>query len=370
LRASVNTRLQIAVSMNFELCPASELPDEWVARWDELLRGRPELASPYFRPEFIQAVARVRDRVEVACLRDGAQIVGFFPFERAGGCVARPVGGRLSDYQAVIAAPHARWQVGELLSGCRLKAWEFDHHLASQEQLAGHFSAVHNSWQIDIRSGFDQYVAARKAAGAGALGEMLRKFRKLQRERRVRFEWHVADKAVFERLLAWKSEQYRRSQLTDLFAHPWIVDLLKQIRQTQTAALAGVLSVLYADDEPAAIHFGMQSGSLLHSWFPAYDVALGKYSPGAALLLAMLQHAGERGIVRIDLGKGDDEYKLTLANAAQPVAEGVVETRPVSGAIRQAWRQTRDWVRRSPIREPARMPIRWLRHVREWLALR
>src|SRR5439155_8113278 len=149
------------------------------------------------------------------------------------------------------------------------------------------------------------YVAGRKAAGIGTMSEMLRKCRKLQRERQVRFEWHTADEAVFDRLLAWKSEQYRRTQLTDLFVFPWIVALLKNIWHTQTPQFAGVLSVLYANEQPAAIHFGMQSGSLLHSWFPAYDVELGKYSPGSALLLFLIRHAAEHGVALIELGKGD-----------------------------------------------------------------
>jgi CelD/BcsL family acetyltransferase involved in cellulose biosynthesis len=154
-----------------------------------------------------------------------------------------------------------------------------------------------------------------------------------------------------------------------LFAYPWIVALLKDIWQRQTEWFAGVLSVMYANDKIAAIHFGMKSGPLLHSWFPAYDVGLGKYSPGATLLLFILQHAAEHGVTRVDLGKGDEEYKLTLANAGVSLAEGVVETRIVSAALRRHWGQARNWVRQSPLREPARVPIRWLRRMREWLAL-
>jgi CelD/BcsL family acetyltransferase involved in cellulose biosynthesis len=127
--------------------------------------------------------------------------------------------------------------------------------------------------------------------------------------------------------------------------------------------------VLYADDQPAAIHFGMQSGSLLHSWFPAYDLTLGKYSPGSALMLLIIQHAAEQGVSLIDLGRGDDEYKLTFANDAVPLAEGIIETRRVTAALRQGWRATRNWVRQSSFREYVRGPVRWLRRMRERFAL-
>ena len=254
-------------------------------------------------------------------------------------------GGRLSDYQAIIAPANVPWRVEELMRGCRLRAWEFDHHLTSQRQLEPHVSKVANSWRIDVSVGLEAYIASRKAAGAGALGEMLRKSRKLQREHHVRFEWHVIDETVFNQLLSWKSEQYHRSELTDLFSFPWIVAFLKDIWRTRTPRFSGMLSVLYVNDKPAAIHFGMQSGSLLRSWFPAYDLSLRKHSPGSALLLLILEHAAEHGVTMIDLGKGDDEYKFTFANGAVPLAAGIVETRLITAALRQSWRPGRDWVR-------------------------
>jgi CelD/BcsL family acetyltransferase involved in cellulose biosynthesis len=356
--------------MKINLLPARALAPGLVARWDEILQQCPELASPYFRPEFVQAVAALRDNVELAVLRDADQIVGFWPFERVQGCVARPVGGRLSDYQAVIAATDVPWRADELLQACGLKAWQFDHQLASQAQLAPFTSHTGHSRTIDLSAGYDIYVQVRKAAGAGALGEMLRKSRKLQREHNVRFEWHSADEAAFDQLLAWKSEQYRRSDLTDLFQFAWIVRLLKNLWRMEVPGLAGVLSVLYVNDKVAAVHFGMRSGPLLHSWFPAYDMGLSKYSPGAALLLLMAEHAARHDVSTIDLGKGDEEYKLTFATGAVPLIEGEIETRRARAAVSRGWQQARTWVKQSPLHEPARMPIRWFRQMRDWMALR
>ena len=128
--------------MRVEAVPASDLSPELVARWEEILSQSPELVSPYFRPQYLRAAASVRANVEIGVLRDGQQIVGFIPFERFGGSVARPVGGKLSDYQGVIALADVPWSVSAILSGCRLKAWEFDHQLASQQQLTPYFAAT------------------------------------------------------------------------------------------------------------------------------------------------------------------------------------------------------------------------------------
>jgi CelD/BcsL family acetyltransferase involved in cellulose biosynthesis len=328
------------------------------------------LGSPFLRPEFTLAVAAVRNNVEVGVLHDGGSIVGLFPFERVRGCIARPVGNRLSDYQAVVAAPELPWTVCDVMKGCRLGAWEFDHHLASQQQLEASSVKVSNSWRLDVSAGFDRYIAVRKKAGSGMLTTLLRKFRKLQRENEVRFEWHSTNEAVLDQLLGWKSAQYRRSQFTDLLAHTWVLALIKDIYRANSPQFGGVLNILYVNDKPAAIHFGMKSGSLLHYWFPAYDPAMGKYSCGAALLLLMIQHAAEHGIGFIDLGKGDDDYKLTFANETVSVAEGTVETRPFAAAFRNRWQQARAWVHGSPLHEHVRTPLRWFRQMREWLSLR
>jgi CelD/BcsL family acetyltransferase involved in cellulose biosynthesis len=354
--------------MKIETVSAGDLSSDVVSRWDKLLREARELDSPYFRPEFIQAAAAVREGVEIGLIRDGSTITGFFPFERVRRSIARPVGGRLSDYQAVIAPRHAQWNLSELMCGCRLSAWQFDHQLASQQQLAPHFAKVSPSWRIDCSGGYEAYLAHRKAAGAASLSEMLRKSRKLAREHAVRLQWHCAAEIVFNQLLAWKSKQYRNSGLTDLFAQPRIVALIKSIWRIQQPQFAGVLSVLYVDEQPAAIHFGMQSGGLLHSWFPAYDTAWGKFSPGSVLMLQMIEQAAAHGVTCIELGKGDEDYKKTLATGSVPLAEGAVETRRVAAVLRRGWQQTRDWVKQSSLRKPARTGARFFRRMRDWLA--
>ena len=79
--------------MNIRLIPAEQLTPEHVAAWADIQRAEAALDSPYFRPEFTQAVAAVRGDVEVGVLEEGGEPVGFFPFQRGRGNVARPVGG-------------------------------------------------------------------------------------------------------------------------------------------------------------------------------------------------------------------------------------------------------------------------------------
>src|SRR5262245_50996752 len=122
--------------MKITSIPARELTASERSRWLALQSADPVLDSPLFRPEFTEAVAEVRDDVEVALLEEGNDLVGFFPFQRGKRNVGRPVGGRLSDFQGIILAPDCRVEATELLRGCRLSAWHFDHWISSQRTFS------------------------------------------------------------------------------------------------------------------------------------------------------------------------------------------------------------------------------------------
>ncbi len=351
--------------MKITSLPALQLSPDLVSRWHDILEQTPQLAGPYFRPEFVAAVAEERAGVEVAVLEDAGQVIGFFPYERNRWNVAQPVGSRLSDYQGVIASPDVPWNPDEIMSALGLSAWEFDHQLACQTPLAPHFAKLAGSPVIDVSGGCEAWLENRKAAG-GAIKEILRKGRKLERESTTfEFAWNAADTGAFRQLLAWKSAQYARTGAPDIFRESWIVALLDRIRHLQGPHLSGVLSTIRTDGRLLAVHFGMQAGNTLHSWFPAYDPEQSRCSPGQVLLLKIAEAAAAHGVTRIDLGKGSEEYKLALANTSVEIAEGSIDRRPFAASVRRGWSATRDWVKRSPLGTPARSTLRWLRSVGE-----
>ncbi len=71
------------------------------------------------------------------------------------------------------------------------------------------------------------------------------------------------------------------------------------------------------------------------------------------------------GITRIDLGKGTEAYKRSLASGATQVAEGSVDSRPVVGAVRRGLVRTRQWIRTSPLEPSARRIMRTIRSFRK-----
>jgi len=351
--------------------PADQLTPAHIEAWARLQRADPAVDSPYFRPEFTQAVAAVRNDVRVAVLEEDGEAAGFFPFQRGRWGIGRPVGGPLSDFQGIIVRPGLAWSADELVRGCGLRAWDFNHLVAEQKSFHPFHRVQAESPFMDLSAGFEAYQEERQKAGSMLLRQTLRKARKAEREvGPLRFEVHTADAHAFAALIAWKEEQYRRTRAANVFAFGWTRKLLEGILAHANEEFAGLLSALYFGDRLAAVHLWMRSRAVLHSWFPAYEADLRSYSPGLVLLLEMARRAPALGVRRMDLGKGVKDYKSSFMSGAIPLAEGSVALHPLLRLVRHGWQWTRTWVRSSRLRAPARLAARWTRPLRGWLAFR
>lgn len=346
--------------------PGRQLSAEHAQRWSELQRCNPQLASPYFCPEFTQVVAEVRDDVGVAVVEESGVAQAFLPFQRSNLGAAQPVAGRLSDFHGWIAAPDFQFAPQALLAPCGLRSWRFDHLLNAQDSFQPFIFQTAASPYLDLSQGFAHYEADRRAASS-EMATIKRKVGKMAREvGPLRLEWDCKDQNALQTLQRWKGEQYVRTGNVDLFTIDWIRKFFAQLLQRSTTEFAGRLTCLYSGERLVAAHLGMSSQQVLHWWFPAYDRELGRYSPGLALIYMMAKHAAENGISRIDLGKGDEDYKFKIATHADQVAEGCVDVVAARQVLRRSWRVARDWVRNSPLRNTARIPYRLLKRVRDW----
>jgi len=340
---------------------------DWNA-WTRFQEQDPALESPFFRPEFTRVLASVQD-VEIAVLKSAGKTVGFFPFQRRGHNVAQPVGGRISDYQGVISQLGLNWDAEVLIRGCDLLAWDFDHLLCSQQPFRDHHHLTDLSPYLDLGDGFTAYRESLRKSGADELKQTLRKARKLQREvGKLTFSADSKDPRLLAQLIEWKSRQYRRTRVHDVFAESWTTRVLEATLQQNQTSFAGVMSVLYVADKPLAIHMGMRAHGVLHWWFPAYDPQFSAYSPGRILLAELAQAAQSLGVKKIDLGRGVAPYKARAMSGSVAVAEGSVDLRPLARLLRERWRCTRDWVRSSALHGPARAPRQLIYQIRDWLA--
>jgi CelD/BcsL family acetyltransferase involved in cellulose biosynthesis len=354
----------MAAIMNISVIRPSELDSGLCRRWADIVAANAALSSPYFAPEYTQAVASVRDDVYVGVMRDGQDIVGFFPFQRGLGRTGRQVGGPFTDCQGVIVSPEAEWSAEELVRGCGLSLWQFDHVIASQEQFRPWRRVLTCSPMVDLPNGFAAYADTLRGAGSKQMQRLGQKQRGFERdEGPLRFEMNMRDVSALRQLLGWKSQQYLESGLVDAFRFPWTQALLERILGTQSDGFGGVLSALYANDRLAAVHMGMRSRTVWHYWFAAYAHEFARYSPSLLLFAEMARAAETLGLTAIDMGKGPEEYKSLFATSAVLIMEGCVELPSLARTLRTARQSAEDWVRRSPIFPIVRAPGRIIRRL-------
>jgi CelD/BcsL family acetyltransferase involved in cellulose biosynthesis len=339
--------------------PWRDRSPEVTAAWLELRRRNPALANPLFHPKFAEIVAMHCDNVELAQIsKTGAGIDALLVYQRMKNNIGVAVGDFLSDLHGMICAPEFCCDLRELMRQCRLTALEFREVPVSDRSFARVADGTRPGLRVDLSSGFDAYRRSTHAVKSEQI-----KFRRIKREiGRLRFTMHDNRDDVFDTLLRWKEEQYKRTGVNDksdapfyqLFAVPWAAPILRDVYRTQGTGFAGVLSSLYAGDTLVAAHLGMRSDHVLHHWFPAYDSSLKTYSPGLLLLLKMLEHAPAAGVTMLDFGQGMPEYKARFANAQQTTAYGTVERWSLRYVRKAARRLARDAVVAAGLEKPVR----------------
>lgn len=340
-------------------------PAHW-ARWEEIRGQAPELDSPYFCPDYLRALAAFRDDVRVAVLESGGEIEGFFPHQRRAFGLGSPPGGRLSDFHGLVASRELEVDVPALLRACRLSTFDFHALVAGQAAFAPHASRVLESHYLDTSKGLEGYEAGLRNAKSFQPKRLQAARRKAEGQFKVEFVPAAEEPRLLDTLLEWKSRQYREAGTIDNFSYGWIRGFIGRLHATRTEGFAGMLSVLLFDGAPAALHFGMRSRDAWHWWFPRHAEAFAKFSPGSLLLQYAVEHAPRLGVKRIDLGYGDEEFKLRLRSGALPVASGRVELPSVAGALRR-WRVGLEaWVRRTPLLPLVRYPGRLLKRFELW----
>ncbi len=286
-------------------------------------------------------------------LEEEQRIVGFLPYHQGRFGVGRALGYGVANQQGLVHTPGFGWDAADLLTRSGLAVYEFDVLLADQsERWAPRRAAAEPAPYIDLSPGWEEWLRRKRATGQ-AIKAIQRKHRKLAREAGdVAFDFGARQQDSLSLLMQWKSQQYRRTGRFDRFARPWFVAAFVELAEMATADFCGVRSVLSVGGRPVAIQQALCANGVLSYWFPAYDVAFASYSPGRICMLEHVREASQRGLGRIDLGKGFSDHKEIFKDGAHAVAEGWAEVRSPVAALRRLQqaprRRTLDFVLARP----------------------
>lgn len=349
--------------MQISVVRPSELGPNEIASWRLMQRSTASFANPFLSPDFAIAVGRFRPGARVAVLTEGSSIAGFFPFERRRFKAGVPIAAGLTDCQGLVHVPGLEWDARELLRACGISVWQFDHLVDGQRPFAGCRAASIPSPVIDLSDGFDTYYQELRVRSPQLCSNVARKARKLARESgELRFEVDSRDAYALQALMAWKSDQYRRTAQVDHFARQWIVGLTEALFAADDSHFSGLLSVLYVRDDPVAAHFGLRCGPVLAHWFPAYDTRFSKYSPGLILHLRMAEAVTKVDVALIDMGTGANRYKEELKSRDILVGKGIVTAGSPLAALHQVRFAAGPWAARTIKRHPSFFrTAHWLR---------
>ncbi len=342
------------MTTKIEILNANELSESDWAFWRECHLCNPALDSPYFHPQFVRELLGIGRRVCVAVVSTAGQAAILFPFEQ-NRIVGRPAGWPMCDFQSPISMPSAGFDLEEFMRATGLKAYLFDHILVARKEFRPFFERVVPSPYMEVAGGLEGYKSRLTDRNKVTLSDTLRCMRKAVRELGpLRLEFLSADEALLEQLIAWKREQHARTRANDLLGRAEQRAYLSDLLKLRDPEFRGALSGLWAGERLLAIHMGMMARGILHWWFPAYDRNFANYSPGRLMLAKLTEEAPAHGLLRIDLGKGDDAYKLKAMTGATMVAEGYIETRPFQRWLRSRRRASVTILRASAAYQIAR----------------
>ncbi len=307
-----------------------------LTQWRAIIDREKTYRSPFYSPEFTCAVAAARSDAYVAIIEDAGHAVGFFPFHRLRGGVAKPIGGPISDYQGPVFSRERAVDPQALLALCGLASYDFNHLPLAIDKFSALSYSRSRSPLVDLSGGYEAYAASQGKSWKSAMKAMRRRWRKTEREiGPIRVTYHDASDDMYARHKAMKNALYDKLRVRSVLDVPWVSDALDTIRKTQTPEFAGVMTTVHAGDRLMAAHFGMRSKTVWHWWFSSYDLAMANYGSGIILINEALRIAHEHGLHIIDFGRGEAEYKTTFSNDATPLCEGSAErTGTLAGALR------------------------------------
>lgn len=330
-----------------------------IDRWLELRRGNPALDSPYFHPGFATAVAATRAGVRVIIEEEpDGTITSFLPVQ-FDGRASRPAGSPGVDFQGPICVHGGRYDVTSALSAAGASTYEFDHLLDGVAGFEPWVFSRQESPYLDVTGGIEGYLSRASRSGKDKVAEARRLSRKAEREYGpVRLVAECTDSSVLDTLIALKRRQYAETGARDYFSDVRHVELLHRLLRTRDADFGGLLSAVYAGPDLLAAHFGLRAGPVLHWWFPVYDPAFSRLSPGWVLLRGVIDAAPELGVERIDLGRGMDDYKRRAMTGHQLVCQGAVIANPVRRRAVLGRRRVLAAAKSSPIAPALRRVVR------------
>ncbi|HEX4172076.1 MAG TPA: GNAT family N-acetyltransferase, partial [Acetobacteraceae bacterium] len=222
------------------------------------------------------------------------------------------------DAAGLVAVPELRLKGSQLLRTAGLSALGMSHLVAGQELLGLDAGWSQSGYITDLSDGPDAYFTALLARDRPLVRDTERSLRNTRKE--YGEPTYLASDSISAEMIAGlissKRAQYARTGVPDPFARPANRRLLDVLRDIPSDDCRLVYSRLEAGGRVLAQHLGLGHQGVMSYWFPVYDLAARRVSPGRLLLWNIIQCSAKEGTRMIDYGEGDAAYKREFATGS------------------------------------------------------
>ncbi|MBO9544356.1 GNAT family N-acetyltransferase [Caulobacter sp.] len=321
--------------MDVETLHPSQLSADDVALWRSLAAGQAGFGNPLLGPDFTQAVGKVREDARVAVVRRDGVTLGFLPFHRRPGGLARPIGSPLSDYHGLVARPDAGLDLAQVLRAADVSVFRYTGLIDPHGVFPASPETDRTAYVIDLAgTTAEDYLEAVRAASPKKIKNYRRLDNKLDREvGPVRLVAGDVSREAFNQLIDWKREQLLRTGMHDFLRADWTRELMADLFSVRDSDFRGLMINLYAGDTLVGGHFGIRQGDVYHPWLASMNPEHAAWSPGQIFFLRAIAAMPELGLSRYDLGPGHDHYKRSYALKSVVIGEGAATASSIGGRV-------------------------------------
>jgi CelD/BcsL family acetyltransferase involved in cellulose biosynthesis len=309
-----------------------------MAEWDALADrvGAP----PFARAAWFAAWRRAfgSGDLELITLRRKGNLAGVLPTERRRGVVRGTVNYHSPAFAAVAEDPAAERAMCELalnrasrrLSLAQVPADDGLPAEADAAATAAGCRVLRRVQQrtpvVPVEGEWDSYLGG---LSRGFRKELRRFNRRLDEQGQVDFEVTTGEEGLGERLeevFAVEGTGWKLEQGTAIISRPETRRFYEEVAAWAAASGFLRLFILRLAGRAIAVDFALESGGVRYLLKGGFDPDYAKAAPGLLLLERGLAHGFAAGLERIELGGGDDSYKLRWTSTVR--AREVVQAFP------------------------------------------
>ncbi len=325
----------------------SELGCSEAEQWRAFQGSSQMMSHPFLSLSYARAWGAVKANARVAVVEDGGRIEAFIPFELDDGRTASTLGGAHTAVDGMVTSG-VPLNMSAVVRKAGLRGWRFERAPVDQKALDPHrYSGPHHCRTVsyvDLSGGYDQYISDLNDGTRKRIARTEAYRRALQRKvGSVSFDWRNPKPEYFDQLIEWKSAQYRNaSEMAENLA---VMSVLRELAFMDTDDCRGLIGVLFAGAQTAAVTLCLEGPSVIALYTLAYNPEFARFSAGTMQLLDLIRDAATHGITMVDFGADhtvqENTYKDRFRNATYELSGGAVWASRMEAKARSIYRSAK-----------------------------